>query len=177
MSKSQTADLNNPATQELIESHHTFNDRNLVRVLRLLNRHVNFEINLQLEKKGHLDLRARHLSIFENLDFKGTNIVTLARRSGISKQAMSKSVKEVSALNYISVVADRKDARVLIVTFTAKGLDFIKDMRNEYTNIRENIYQNAALTAEQGTQTFNGIKALLTYFEKSHGEILNDDKQ
>ena len=157
--------------QEEIALHKEFNQRNSVRIIRQLNRYINAEINYYLSIGGHSKLSARHLSVFENLDFEGTNIVNLAQRAGMTKQAMSKLVKEVVAEGYLKVKVDERDSRALIVCFTDKGVVFLKDMRETIQNVRRKFKSNIAL---QNTDAMvDGMLTLLNFLERNSSEKIS----
>ena len=100
--------------------------------------------------------------VFENLETVGNNIVSLANRAGISKQAMSKLVKEVTAEGYISVVTDKRDSRVQNVTLTEKGTDFLLALQKEALR---NYYE----LLELGTVSKSDIKTVHQTLESIRG--------
>jgi DNA-binding MarR family transcriptional regulator len=161
-----------PNSEEQIALFKKFNEQNLVRLVRETYRQVTNNVNKRLEECGFGDLSARHLSIFDHLDYEGTNIVTLANRAGISKQAMSKLVKEVTAASYISVKTDVKDSRIVVVSFTEKGMKFLTTLRNEINNAREAILKTDAVSIEDVTTTTTTLSRLLTYFEIGSNKAL-----
>jgi len=65
------------------------------------------------------------MPVIMNIDLNGTNNNDLAKRSKVSKQAMSKVVKELQQSGYISSKTDTNDKRSVIFTLTKKGKDFI----------------------------------------------------
>ncbi len=153
--------------KEEIDLYKKFNQTNIVRIVRQITRYLNNEISNRLIEKGHTGLSARHLSVFENLDFEGTNIVTLANRAGMTKQAMSKLVKEVAAEKYINVKTDQRDSRVLIVLFTEKGIEFLKDMREEIVLTRETMLSKGIISSKESNEMTHTLSKLLTYFQIS----------
>ena len=70
----------------VLEKYRRFNDHNLARLVRTVERHVTNEISRTLQERGYKTLSARHLQVFENLDTEGVSIVSLAQRAGISKK-------------------------------------------------------------------------------------------
>jgi DNA-binding MarR family transcriptional regulator len=152
---------------DLLEQHSQFNAKNMVRVLRQLVRHITNEIGDLLLEKGYGDLSARHLHVFENLDASKTNIVILANRAGISKQAMSKLVKEVAELGYVKVITDRNDSRLQVVFITEKGGKFITDLQTEIRSYRDKLVKEQVVSENDLRQTTRVIQQLNSYFEKS----------
>jgi DNA-binding MarR family transcriptional regulator len=150
-----------------IERFQKFNERNFVRLTRQIYRQVTNNINTRLESCGFSDLSARHLSVFDHLDAHGTNIVTLASRAGISKQAMSKLVRETSQAGYVSVETDKNDSRISNVSFNEKGLGFLEILQTEINKAREVILENESVTKEDMSSTISTLSKILTYFEAS----------
>jgi DNA-binding MarR family transcriptional regulator len=153
--------------QAQLESFKRFNESNFVRLTRHLHRQVTVNMNKRLEACGYDDIATRHLSIFDHLDFGGTNIVTLASRANITKQAMGKLVKEAATSGYISVTSDQKDCRSLIVNFTDKGLNFIKNVQRETNKAREVILKNADVSQDEVITTVETLSRILGYFNNT----------
>jgi DNA-binding MarR family transcriptional regulator len=152
---------------DLLEQHRIFNEKNLVRISRQLVRHITSEISFLLDKKGYGDLGARHLHVFENLDVNKTNIVSLALRAGISKQAMSKLVKEVAEMGYVEVVTDKNDSRLQVVLLTDKGGKFLSDLHTEIRRYRDTILSQGVVTEDEMRQTTRIMAKMNDYFEHS----------
>lgn len=155
----------NSNNHEQIERFKKFNEKNLVRLTRQLYRQVTNNINTRLENCGYKDLSARHLSVFDHIDFEGTNIVTLANRAGISKQAMSKLVRETNVAGYVSVETDQNDSRILNVNFNEKGLKFLNILQSEINKVREVILETEYVSKEDVTTTISTLSKILNYFE------------
>ena len=107
-----------------------FNDSSLLRITRQTARYFTHAITDGLTLKGHHKLSARHLHVLENLSIEGTNIVSLAQRVGVTKQAMSKLVKEVADAKYVSLETDKADTRAIIVKPTEQGWLLIEDIKD-----------------------------------------------
>jgi DNA-binding MarR family transcriptional regulator len=96
----------------------------------------------RLAKKGYKDFKMTYMPVIMNIDLNGTNNNDLAQRAQVTKQAMSKVVKELQQSGYISSRQDPKDKRSVIFTLTAKGKDFIlgsrasvAELMNEYRKL------------------------------------------
>lgn len=89
----------------------------LMRCARLVNERG---IARSAEKFG-IPVRAAHMTLFPHLDLEGTRQTELARRMGISKQAVNQLVTELAGFGVIERVADPSDGRALLVRFTPKG--------------------------------------------------------
>lgn len=95
---------------------------------RVLNNALNrferrvFEI---LEESGHAQVRYSYLSMTRNLDLSGTTTAELARRAGVTKQAMGEIVEQCEQLGLVVRVPDKRDARAKTVKFTKAGLEWL----------------------------------------------------
>lgn len=157
--------LPNAKNQEQIERFKKFNERNFVRLTRQLYRQVTNNINTRLETCGYKDISARHLTVFDHLDPQGTNIVTLANRAGISKQAMSKLVRETNIAGYVSVETDKNDSRISNVNFNEKGLVFLTVLQSEINKVREVILETEYVSQADVSTTISTLSKILNYFQ------------
>ena len=162
----------NTKIQEQVDVFKKFNEQNFVRLTRNLYRQVTVNINKRLEICGYNDIAARHLSVFDHLDFEGTNIVTLANRANISKQAMSKLVKEASAAGYVSTRINETDSRILMVNFTDKGLLFLKRLQTEINKAREVILKTAFVSHDEVSTTISTLSKILGYFDNTESTVM-----
>jgi DNA-binding MarR family transcriptional regulator len=148
-----------------IQNFQRFNESNFVRLTRQLYRQVTNNMNARLLACGYTDISARHLSVFDHLDAGGTNIVTLANRAGMTKQAMSKLVREASQAGYVTVESDDSDFRISKVRFNEKGLEFLAAFQSEVTKIRTFITKTDYLSNDDLAGTMTTLSKLLNYFE------------
>ncbi len=98
---------------------------------RLLNKSYRYMRDLAseyLREMGYGTLRVGHIVALVNIDWEGSNINFLAQAAGMTKQAMSKIIKELQSEDYLVVEKDKNDARALIVKYTPKGLQALSDL-------------------------------------------------
>ena len=149
----------------VLEKYRRFNSQNLARLVRTVERHMTNEISRRLQDSGYKSLSARHLQVFENLDTEGVSIINLAQRAGVSKQAMSKMVKEVAAEGFVDVVTDNRDNRVQLVNVTKKGANLIVDIRRQTTERCSDLLSQNIVTREELDQANHTFTKLLNYFD------------
>lgn len=65
--------------------------------------------------------RAAHTSLFPHIDLEGTRLTELARRVGISKQAVGQLVDDLEAMGVVERSPDPVDGRAKRVCFTPRG--------------------------------------------------------
>lgn len=95
----------------------------LIRCARLLNERG---IARAATRFG-VPLRASHLSVFPHLDLEGTRQTELARRMGVSKQAVHQLVGELEGFGVLRRAPDPSDGRALLVRFTPAGARSLLD--------------------------------------------------
>jgi DNA-binding MarR family transcriptional regulator len=149
----------------VLEKYRRFNDHNLARLIRTVERHITNQISRELQIHGYHSLSARHLQVFEHLDTEGVSIIQLAQRAGISKQAMSKMVKEVAHEGFVNVITDDRDNRVQLVNVTQKGAGLIVDIRRETVRRCDELFTNNVVSKEEIEQANNTFTKLLNHFE------------
>ena len=100
-----------------------------------------FEVMLidRLHASGLADLTVAHTSLFSVIDLEGTPIGVLARRSGVTKQAMSQLVDDLVSKGYVERREDPHDRRSRLVVLTDKSLQmsplssrYIAEIEDEY---------------------------------------------
>ena len=149
----------------VLENHQNFQKINMIRILRHSVRLITNEISKTLVKNGHQNLSARHLNVFENLEVSDNNIISLANRAGISKQAMSKLVKEIALEGYVNVVTDKRDNRVQLVQLTEKGADFLLLLQREILNKYQEILDLGLTQKEDVALVYHTLKTIIGFFE------------
>jgi DNA-binding MarR family transcriptional regulator len=71
---------------------------------------------------GAPPVRPAHTRLFPHLSFTGTRLTTLARRLGVSKQAVAPLVTELVMWGLVEQLPDPSDRRASLVRFTPDGL-------------------------------------------------------
>lgn len=84
---------------------------------------------------GYADLTVPHTALFSVIDFAGTPIGVLARRAGVTKQAMSQVVDDLVRKGYVERHEDPADRRSRIVVLTDKGVEAIRSARRHIGQI------------------------------------------
>ncbi|MBX3212108.1 MAG: MarR family transcriptional regulator [Labilithrix sp.] len=75
----------------------------------------------RLRRRTRLPVRAAHTTLLPHIDLEGTRLTELARRLGVSKQAVGQLVDELVAMGLLERVADPADLRAKLVRFTKRG--------------------------------------------------------
>ena len=90
--------------------------------LTTASRAVNTEVMARLAAHGHPNVRLSHMAVFAGMQPGGSQITTLARYAGLSRQALSALVREVEALGYVRSAPDALDGRAVRVELTDAGV-------------------------------------------------------
>jgi DNA-binding MarR family transcriptional regulator len=90
----------------------------LFKCARLLNEQAIGRVNERA--RGPL-LRAAHTALFPHLSSEGVRGAELAKKLGVTKQAVSQLVTELEDWGVVEQVPDPQDGRAKLVRFTKKG--------------------------------------------------------
>ena len=82
-----------------------------------------------LKGKGFIDFRVGHIIGLVHIDLEGTTVNNMALMAGITKQGMSKVVKELSEYGYVFTEKHPTDARSIIVKLTDKGIEALMEWK------------------------------------------------
>ena len=110
-----------------VEQIAAWRQENIGRLFLRAHRDFSARATDKLRERGHLALGLAHTTLLANLDIEGTRITVLADRAGITKQSMGQLVVELEEQGYIARSADQSDRRAVIVKFTDKGWQFLRD--------------------------------------------------
>ena len=70
-------------------------------------------------------LRPAHTRLFPHIDAEGTRLTELARRVGVTKQAVGQLVDELARMGTVTLEPDPEDGRARRVRFTPRGVEGI----------------------------------------------------
>jgi DNA-binding MarR family transcriptional regulator len=105
-------------------------DPQLSRLLLATHRALAADLVVELEERGWPDLRASQAALVLNVDRRsGTRLTELARRAGVTKQAMMVVVDELEARGLVRRTPDPEDGRAKVVRLTARGRTFAAECR------------------------------------------------
>lgn len=135
---------------------------NLRQLLLRASRAINQNITTALHAAGFKDLKNSHVFCLAHIDLDGTTIVDLAERSNISKQAASKLVGELVALELLSTSPAPSDGRAILVQFTPRGRSLMQESFELFAEMERGYRRRL------GAQAYQTLKrALRTLGEQS----------
>jgi len=91
----------------------------LFKCARLVNEQAIERVNR--EAGPNPPLRASHTALFPHLTSDGVRGADLAKKLGVTKQAISQLVAELEYWGVVEQIEDPKDGRAKLIRFTAKG--------------------------------------------------------
>lgn len=108
-----------------------------------------------LARRGKLT--ASHVHITRHLALEGARLTELARRAGVSKQAMGKLVDQCTAWDLVQRQPDPRDARACLVVFTQTGLSWLLAYQEAVIQAQTELH--AAVGEEVATVIALGLEA------------------
>lgn len=129
------------------------------RVLQLMAHNV--EVPLALSNLAARDqVSAAHVHITRHLALQGDRLTDLARRAGMTKQAMANLVDQCEAWGLVTRDADPLDARARRVRFTPAGLAWLDAFRaavaQAESEFREEVGPAVATVVALGLEAYAG---------------------
>ena len=122
-----------------------------------------------LIETGHADLRPTHcLNVFRFMDCDGTRPTALARRAGITPQAMSELVGYLEQRDYVRRVPDPTDGRGRVVIYADRGTHAAEIATRFFADME------ARWGALVGPDRLQEVKSALTEIlaaSPSHGDV------
>lgn len=79
------------------------------------------EVRVSLEDAGHPGLTVANELAMQAIDTGASGAASLARETGVSRQAAAKTISVLEALGYVTRDADPADARKKVLQVTAEG--------------------------------------------------------
>jgi DNA-binding MarR family transcriptional regulator len=139
---------------------------------RLLNnavRRFDTRVFKLLAAAGHTEARFSHLHLTRNLDAAaGTRMTELARRAGVTKQAIGELIVQCEGLGLVKRVSDPTDARAQLVKFTARGLEWLAAWGAALEQAEREMQE------ELGILRMDGMKAVLKAYADAFDTLERD---
>ncbi|MBP6814050.1 MAG: winged helix DNA-binding protein [Burkholderiaceae bacterium] len=105
------------------------------RLLLLARRDFLSRLAHKLHDKGGAGLVHAASGLLPFIDLEGTRSTELARRLGISKQAVGKAVRDLENEGLLTRATDTADGRAFLVLFTDKGVNYLLEVHKAINQI------------------------------------------
>ena len=93
----------------------------LARLLALALDNLSRQLQERIKEAGFTDQRMAHNAVFAHIPPEGITLAELARRAGITKQAMSELVLDLEAKGYLTRRPDAHDKRTKLIELSDRG--------------------------------------------------------
>lgn len=101
-------------------------NQHLGRQLLKLERHFTGQALALMQQKGIEDINLGHFSVLPFVDDQGVRATAIAQQSGISKQAVGKTLDDLKAKGYLLAIADPQDKRASLIRLSDQGVAMMK---------------------------------------------------
>lgn len=101
----------------------------LFQACRRLQEQLTETLVARLRARAYQGVTAGHLTFLAELECGENHAAELARRTGISRQAVHKQVKELAALGLLDERPDPRRRNQRTIVFTDRGIQLIADAR------------------------------------------------
>ncbi len=109
----------------------------------------------RLKGSGYADITEPHLVLFGNLDCGATHAAQIAQRMQVSRQAISKTLRELQSLGWLRLEDDPARGNQKLVVMTPRGMQLATDARKALGEIE-------ALLAQQiGEEAMSHLRRAL----------------
>ena len=88
-----------------------------------------------LEENGIQGLRMSHFAVLRNTEVAGSSLTEIARRAGLTKQAIGPLVHELVDAGVLEMTPDPSDGRAWLVRFTRAGAAGLHTARDVYDRV------------------------------------------
>ncbi len=113
------------------------------KLIYLLKRLLDEWMSKKLCRIDQPGFNSAHLPLFMSIGKTGISNNELAAKMNVSKQATSKMVKELEAINMVRSEKSADDARVVMLYFTTEGEAFYYNLKSQVADL-ENEYKKVA---------------------------------
>ena len=90
-----------------------------------------------MSRAGYPDMKVGYMAFLMNIGSEGITNNDLAKKIRVTKQAMSKTSKELQALNLIELSPNPDDARSSLISLTDHGLKMVIHARIKLNELTE----------------------------------------
>jgi DNA-binding MarR family transcriptional regulator len=93
----------------------------------------------RLDEAGFTGLRPTHNAVLRYLDEEGTRASELARRSGLTRQALTQIIDDLERLGYVTRRDDPTDRRAKLVVYTERGRAAFRASRTIIAELEQDV--------------------------------------
>jgi DNA-binding MarR family transcriptional regulator len=105
------------------------------RLLLMARRDFLARLAVKLADRNDTALLQSSGALLPFIDLEGTRSTELARRLGVSKQAVGKRIRELEEAGFLKRETDAADGRAFLVSFTDAGISYLLEMHRAITEV------------------------------------------
>ena len=113
------------------------NKNNFARILHQLKREFDEWSMDHLSKDGFFDMKMGYMAFLMNISSDGITNNDLAKKIRVTKQAMSKTLKELENLDLVELKPNPNDARSSLILLTEYGMKTVIHCRQKVSGLTE----------------------------------------
>lgn len=110
---------------------------NFPRVVTHVKKHFDEWCMSNLSREGYPDMKTAYMAFLMNIGSGGITNNDLAKKIRVTKQAMSKTCKELQQLNLIELTPNPDDARSSLINLTNHGIKMVIHARIKVNKLTE----------------------------------------
>ena len=118
------------------EQYRVIRGRSVGRLFWRLKRYMDSNMEPRLQELGYTDFKMSYLTFLANIDEGGTTNNELARKAGVTKQMMSKTVSLLENDGYIFTRKNPADSRSSIIFLNERGKKLFNTLRETMQDVR-----------------------------------------
>lgn len=148
--------------------------QSLGRLLLLARRNFLARSTQLMQKNGFDVLSNSFTTLLPHIDLEGTRSIDLAQRSGLTKQAVAKAVKELEADGMLAREPDPSDKRAFLVKLTHLGVARLQETHIVIRQIEE---EYARTLGVEGRESLRAALTALVYGDETAETAKNHTKE
>ena len=118
--------MTNNTSPTFLEMFGQMKRRNVFRVIVRYGKYMAARAESIAAEQGYTNFKITYMAFLSNIDPNGTTASELARCIQVTKQAMSKMVKEIQREGYIQFLPHKNDGRASVIHLTTRGEDLLR---------------------------------------------------
>ena len=147
---------------------HQVKHRTIAKLVGHLRRHLDAWAMAKFTEHGYQNFKIGYMPLLMNIHPEGITNNELAKKAKVTKQAMSKVVKELTEEDYIRTEIHGKDKRSAFIYLTAKGKKLVLTAKDRLVDLE------AEYEGVLGKRKFAELKEMLTKLVDHHDEKMEE---
>jgi len=133
--------MNQKETDKRLLEFHQQKNHSVGKLISHIKRHFDAWAMSEFCEHGYADFKMGYMPLIMNIHPEGITNNELAKKARVSKQAMSKVVKELSEAQYIATEPDGKDKRSSLIYLTPKGKKLVLSAKERVLSLEKEYEQ------------------------------------